>query len=179
MEYTVIRSGRRTLSMELRGRELVVRAPRWVSEEEIRSFVDQHRRWLQKALARQAQAQAAEPLTREELTELARAAREYIPRRVAFFAPLVGASYGKVTIRCQRTRWGSCSAKGNLSFNCLLMLAPAEVLDSVVVHELCHRKVMDHSDRFYREVLRVMPEYGERRRWLREKGAELLARAAK
>lgn len=163
--------------MELRGRELVVRAPRWVSEEEIRTFVGRHRRWLQKALARQAQARAAAPLTREELAELVRAAKEYIPRRVAFFAPLVGVSYGKVTIRCQRTRWGSCSANGNLSFNCLLMLAPAEVLDSVVVHELCHRKAMNHSDRFYQEVLRVMPEYGERHRWLREKGGELLARA--
>ena len=93
-----------------------------------------------------------------------------IPERVRHFAPLIGVDYGRITIRCQRTRWGSCSAKGNLSFNCLLMLLPNEVVDSVVVHELCHRKHMNHSPLFYAEIERVFPEYRKCSKWLKENG---------
>ncbi len=82
---------------------------------------------------------------------------------------------GNDAIRSQRTKWGSCSAKGNLSFNCLLMLAPPEFLDSIVVHELCHRKEMNHSKRFYAEVLRVFPEYRKWNKWLKENGWLLTA----
>ena len=85
-------------------------------------------------------------------------------------------TYGNITIRNQRTRWGSCSAKGNLNFNCLLCLAPPGVLDAVVVHELCHRLEMNHSKRFYEEVLRVYPDYYKDHGWLKEHGSELLGR---
>ena len=112
-----------------------------------------------------------------EIDELMKEAKKVIPERVAFFAPLVGVTPGRITIRCQKSRWGSCSAKGNLNFNCLLMLAPEEVMDSVVVHELCHLKQMNHSKRFYDEVLRVMPDYRTRQKWLKEHGAELLKHA--
>lgn len=97
-------------------------------------------------------------------------AQVVIPERVRHFAPLIGVDYGRITIRCQRTRWGSCSAKGNLSFNCLLMLLPNEVVDSVVVHELCHRKHMNHSPLFYAEIERVFPEYRKCSKWLKENG---------
>ena len=106
---------------------------------------------------------------------LADRAAKTIPQRAAYYAPLVGVTYGRITIRKQRSRWGSCSSKGNLSFNCLLMRAPPEVLDSVVVHELCHRREMNHSDLFYAEVLRVCPDYPARRAWLKENGDALLA----
>lgn len=112
-----------------------------------------------------------------EIDELMKQAKKVIPERVAFFAPLVGVVPGRIAIRCQKTRWGSCSAKGNLNFNCLLMLAPPEVMDSVVVHELCHLKQMNHSKKFYDEVLRVMPDYRTRQKWLKEHGAELLKHA--
>jgi predicted metal-dependent hydrolase len=103
-------------------------------------------------------------------------ARSVFPERTAHYASLLGVTFGRITLRMQRTRWGSCSAKGNLSFNCLLLLAPPEVLDSVVVHELCHRKHMDHSPAFYAEILRVFPDYDRRDRWLKENGPLLLAR---
>ena len=112
-----------------------------------------------------------------EIDELMKQAKKVIPERVAFFAPLVGVRPGRIAIRCQKTRWGSCSAKGNLNFNCLLMLAPPEVMDSVVVHELCHLKQMNHSKKFYDEVLRIMPDYRTRQKWLKEHGAELLKHA--
>ena len=84
--------------------------------------------------------------------------------------------YGRIAVRCQKSKWGSCSAKGNLNFNCLLLLAPQEVLDYVVVHELCHLREMNHSARFWQYVAAVIPDHRERRRWLREHGAELMAR---
>lgn len=115
-------------------------------------------------------------LTMADLEKLAREAVRVIPARVAYFAPLVGVTYGRITIRNQRSRWGSCSSKGNLNFNCLLMLAPPEVLDSVIVHELCHRLEMNHSKRFYAHVHRVYPEYDRAHAWLKEHGTELMRR---
>ena len=112
-----------------------------------------------------------------EIAGLKKQARKTLPERAAYWAPLIGVKYGKISIRCQRTRWGSCSAEGNLNFNCLLMLTPAGVIDSIVVHELCHRKYMNHSQRFYAEVLRVMPEYKQHRKWLKEHGEMILAMA--
>ena len=112
----------------------------------------------------------------EEIRDLADRALRVIPARAAHFAPLVGVTYGRITIRNQKTRWGSCSGKGNLNFNCLLMLAPPEVLDYVVVHELCHRKQMNHSAAFWAEVARVIPDYKEHVQWLKTEGSRLMRR---
>ena len=180
MEFEVIRSKRRTLAAEIREGRLIVRAPMRVSEAEIGRFVENHRRWiethLQRAQARERERAEAVRLTQDELRALAELAARVIPERVRLYADRIGVTYGRITIRRQKTRWGSCSTKGNLNFNCLLMLAPPEVVDSVVVHELCHRKEMNHSARFYAEVLRVMPDYRERRRWLKENGSAILNR---
>ena len=116
------------------------------------------------------------PITYDEVKKLADEALKYIPERVKFYAPKVGVTYGKITIRNQRSRWGSCSSKGNLNFNCLLMLTPPEVIDSVVVHELCHRKEMNHSDKFYAEILKVFPDYWKWNKWLKENGNLLIKR---
>ena len=180
IEPRVVRVARRSFALELKPEGLIVRVPNWATQGRIRDFVARHQRWLEKAVARQARRLSAlgdvAPLTEEELRVLAEQARAYIPQRVAHYAPLVGVTYGRITIRTQRTRWGSCSAKGNLSFNCLLMLAPAQVIDSVVVHELCHRKEMNHSQRFFDQLLRVFPDYRACRGWLREHGEALLRR---
>ena len=178
--YKLIRSRRKTLGLELRPEGLVVRAPLRATNGQIEYFVEQHRQWIrlhQEQLERQKrQASELPPLTEAELQELAEEARRYIPERVRYYAPKVGVDYGSITIRCQKSRWGICSGKGNLSFNCLLMLTPPETIDSVVVHELCHRKEMNHSAAFYAHVLRVFPEYRTRHRWLKENGPDLLLR---
>ena len=117
-----------------------------------------------------------EPFSEVEIKELAEKARQIITQRVKYYAPQIGVTYNRITIRCQRTRWGSCSSKGNLNFNCLLALFPLEVIDSVVVHELCHRKHMNHSPKFYAEVERIFPEYRKYHKWLSDNGAVYMGR---
>ena len=80
----------------------------------------------------------------------------------------MGVTYGKVTLREQKTRWGSCSSNGNLNFNWKLALMPDEILYYVIVHELAHRIEMNHSERFWKIVEEVLPDYRERRKWLKE-----------
>lgn len=181
IQVEVIRSSRKTMSLEITPECRVrVRAPRHMPQEEIERFLRERSVWLLKHLAEMEQSKKQtdqiDRLTEEELEHLADRAMEVIPKRTAYYAPLVGVTYGCITIRNQRTRWGSCSAKGNLNFNCLLMLAPPEVLDYVIVHELCHRKEMNHSARFWAEVGRVLPDYKEREQWLKQNGKLLMAR---
>lgn len=101
------------------------------------------------------------------------AAREYFTKRVAYYHTLTGGNYKKITIRDQKSRWGSCSSSGTLSFNCRLMYAPPKVLDYVVVHELCHFTHMNHSKEFWNMVESIMPEYKIHKKWLRDHGSEL------
>ncbi|MZP31264.1 DUF45 domain-containing protein [Heliobacterium undosum] len=98
-----------------------------------------------------------------------------IPQRVGEIAGRLGYAYGKVTIRDQKTRWGSCSSKRNLSFNWRLVLFPPAVMDYVIVHELCHLQELNHSARFWTLVERHVPDYALHRRWLRERGREFSA----
>ncbi len=177
----IIRSRRKTLSIEVtHDLRVVVRAPNRLSRSDIGYFINEKHKWIEKHLesmkSRVGQSTEYPKFTDAELAELKSRALPMITERVARFAPMVGVDYGRVTVRGQTTRWGSCSAKGNLSFNCLLALVPPEVLDYVVVHELCHRREMNHSARFWAEVGRVLPDYAARRRWLKQNGTALISR---
>ena len=176
--YRLIRSRRRTVGLEIKDGGLLVRAPLRASLDEIERAIERSRGWGEKHLAIDTRERASRlpPFTGEELRALAERAAEYIPQRVRYYAPAVGVEVKKIAIRDQRTKWGSCSAKGNLNFNCLLMLTPPEVIDCIVVHELCHRKEMNHSDRFYAEVLRVFPDYRKWEKWLKDNGCIILQR---
>ena len=180
MEYTTIKSNRRTLALEIKKDGLIVRAPIKATDEEIDMFVVKHKKWIENNLLKMKERKkvldSIEPLSQSDIQALADKALNVIPDRVRYYAEKIGVTYGRITIRNQRSKWGSCSAKGNLNFNCLLMLAPPEVLDSVVVHELCHRKVMNHSDKFYAEVLKAFPDYWIWDKWLKENGDILLMR---
>lgn len=101
------------------------------------------------------------------------AARDYFTKRCAYYRQFTGGSYRRITIRDQKTRWGSCSSTGTLSFNYRLMFAPPRVLDYVVVHELCHLTHMNHSRDFWNLVASVMPDYKQYKTWLKEHGQEL------
>ena len=178
-QVEIIRSKRKTVTIQIKsdGR-VVVRAPVRMSGAAIRQLLEEKSAWIEKHLAQiRRQNESAEPaFSPEQLRQLAEAARQDLPRRAARFAPLVGVSYVRITIRAQKSRWGSCSTRGNLNFNCLLMLCPEEVRDYVVVHELCHRKEMNHSRRFWLELARVLPEYEQQRKWLKSNGSRLIRR---
>lgn len=181
MKVTVIRSNRKTVAIQVNSDlSVTVRAPRSVSEKDIEEILKKKEAWISKHIEKikktkeRLEAESTEKLTREKVIALAEEALKVIPARVEYFAKVIGVTYGKITIRNQKTRWGSCSSKGNLNFNCLLMLAPPEVLDYVVVHELCHRKQMNHSKAFWLEVEKVLPDYKEARKWLKEDGSQMI-----
>lgn len=181
MKVTVIRSNRKTVAIQVNSDlSVTVRAPRSVSEKDIEEILKKKEAWISKHIEKiketkeRFEAEPTEKLTREKVIALAEEALKVIPERVEYFAKVIGVTYGKITVRNQKTRWGSCSSKGNLNFNCLLMLAPPEVLDYVVVHELCHRKQMNHSKAFWSEVEKVFPDYKEARKWLKEDGSQMI-----
>ena len=183
LPLTILTSPRKTLSLEITPDGLIIRAPRHMTRSQIDTFLTAKSSWIEKhwriMQERQAALNQLPSLTAEELRVLAEKAKVVIPEKVRHFAPMIGVDYGRLTIRNQRTRWGSCSGKGNLNFNCLLMLLPDDVIDSVVVHELCHRKHMDHSPKFYAEIERVFPDYQRCRRCLKENGGIVLSRIRK
>ena len=172
--YRLIRSDRKSFGIQITADGVVVRAPKRLSAAEIDRFVQSKRSWIDGHLSK---IPAPPPkFTQEEIETLARKALTVIPDRVRHFAPIVGVTYGRITIRNQRSRWGSCSGKGNLNFNCLLMLTPDHVVDYVVVHELCHRLEMNHSPAFWAQVERVLPDYQKSREWLKALEKELIGR---
>ena len=183
MEYTLIRSRRKTTAVEIKDGRVIVRAPVRFTRAEADALVKKHERWIAEKLSQQKRlmsaAEQAEKLSQNELRELYERAAACLPALAEHYAGLLGESFGRVTIRCQRTRWGSCSAKRNLNFNCLLMLTPERVIDSVVAHEVCHLREMNHSPRFYELLSKLCPDHRECDEWLKNNGRALLARVSR
>lgn len=176
LEYELIRSNRKSLAMQVKADgSVIVRAPLRITERRIETFAADHWEWVEKQKQRiSRQRENARRITGEERQEGFQKAKEIIPRRTAYFAARMGVSYGRITIREQKTRWGSCSQKGNLNFNWKLVLMPPELLDYVVVHELAHRKEMNHSPSFWAVVEKELPDYRKRREELKIRGREFI-----
>ena len=177
---SIIRSRRKTLSLAVPdSKTIVVRVPYRASNDYIHDFISRNQSWIDKCIdeAREKEEKLSEiiALSELEIQELADKACEVFKAKVEYYAPIVGVTYGRITIRNQKTRWGSCSSIGNLNFNVALMRAPIEVLDYVVVHELCHRLHPNHSKAFWSEVKRVLPDYKEQVKWLKNNGHKLMA----
>lgn len=178
--YEIIYSTRRTTALQVTpdGR-VIVRAPKRCPRSFIEAFVRQKEDWVLRQLARfekqrkEHPAPELPPLSDKDRARYISIARDIFTRKTAYYARIMGVSYGRIAIREQKTRWGSCSSKGNLNFNWRLILAPEEVLDYVVVHELAHRREMNHSKAFYAVVESVLPDYRQARRWLRDHGGSL------
>ncbi len=170
LPYSVVRPSRRTRAIEItRDCRVQVRAPRRVSAAEIERFVAKNSRWIDEHLARQQRRAAAHPEPDEgERAELIRRAKELLPRRVAYYAELMGLSPAAVTITSARTRFGSCSPQNRLCFSWRLMQYPPEAIDYVVVHELSHIVHKNHSKDFYALVERYLPDWKARRALLKE-----------
>lgn len=177
MDYRLLRSRRKTIAIEISpAGQITVRCPLRMSRQDIRRFVESKHQWIQAHLQKIQLSPPLPVLSDAELDDMKAWAKQILPERVSFWAARAGVTYGRITIRCQHTRWGSCSSRGNLSFNCLLALVPEAVLDYVIVHELCHRKYMNHSPAFWAEVACLLPEYAVSRAWLKTEGGKLIAR---
>jgi predicted metal-dependent hydrolase len=148
--------------------------PHWLAKADVAAIVDSHRDWIAAERERQVPRLGLRPSEVSE-PDARRAARELVTMVAEEEAGALGVAFRRIEIRDQRTRWGSCSPKGTLSFNWRLVLAPFEVLDYVVVHELCHLREPNHSPRFWHLVAARRPAWKTHRAWLREYGAELLA----
>lgn len=182
-EISVIRSKRKTISIEIKHDKVIVRVPEAMKDKDIANFIELKKNWIEKhlkaAAERKKNLNGISPYSESEIKELVKKAKEVIPKRVEFYAEKADVTYNRITFRCQRTRWGSCSSKGNINLNCLLVLLPEDVMDSIIVHELCHIKQMNHSAKFYTEVEKVFPEYKRCHQWLKENGGLFLSRIPK
>ncbi len=145
-----------------------------MSAAEIERVLAGHRDWIRQQRRRHVPRLGLDRRRVSE-DEARTAAREVISALADAEGSRLGLAYQRIRIGDQRTVWGSCSPRGVLSFNWRLVLAPVEVLDYVVVHELCHLRVPNHSPAFWQLVERSRPRWREQRDWLREYGAELLA----
>jgi predicted metal-dependent hydrolase len=148
--------------------------PRSMGAAEVERVLAERSGWIAEQRRAQVPRLGLEPAAVSE-SEARLAARELCASLAEDEAARIGVAYARIRIGDPRTRWGSCSPAGTLSFNWRLVLAPFEVLDYVVVHELCHLRVPDHSRRFWALVERHRPRWREQRAWLGEYGAELLA----
>ena len=136
-------------------------------QEEALSFI---RTFLQ--AKKTAQPKTAAP----EILELKAKAKQELPAAVQKYAGLMGVTYNRITIRHQKTRWGSCTKNGNLNFNCLIMKMPDQVRDYVIIHELAHRKELNHSSKYWAIVAEYCPWYKKAKQWLKDNGQELMER---
>lgn len=172
-KYEWIRSVRKTATIQVKENgSVIVRTPYRTSRKQVEDFLKEKQRWIsrqQEHFKEAAKKQVA--ITDAMRKEGKKEAKKRIPERIAYYAKLMGVSYGRIAVREQKTRWGSCSASGNLNFNWKLILMPPEILDYVVVHELAHRKELNHSKDFWSVVEQILPDYKERRRWLKTEGA--------
>ena len=156
------------------GKPARLTVPRWTSRAEVERVLRERRSWIEEQRRGQVPRLGLERLAVSE-SEARSAARELISVLAEEEAERIGVAYQRIRIGGQRTLWGSCSAHGTLSFNWRLVLAPFQVLDYVVVHELCHLRVPNHSRQFWGLVERHRPQWRSQRDWLHEHGPELLA----
>lgn len=180
LSVLLVRSSRKTLAVQIRADGTVIaRAPLRMPKNRILCFLSEKASWIRMQQGKMQERekmrqQACIHLDAAQEKELRERAKSVLAQRTAYFARQIGVTYGRITVRDQKTRWGSCSQTGNLNFNFRLILAPSEVLDYVVVHELCHRRQMNHSAQFWQEVAQVLPDYRKRKAWLTENGWRLM-----
>ena len=168
--YQWIRSRRKTIAIQIdREGQVIVRTPYGITKRQVEEFLDEKKDWLLQTRQRVEKRKTEQiPISEEVRREGIERAKRIFPERTAYFAKRMGVDYGRITIREQKTRCGSCSSKGNLNFNWKLVLLDPELQDYVVVHELAHRREMNHSVAFWKVVEAELPDYRERRRRLKE-----------
>lgn len=168
-DYTLIRSGRKTLALEVtRDQRVLVRAPLRCPLETIQQFVAARADWVQRQLERQRQrAQAHPEPTPAQRQALIARARDILPERVSHYGAWMGVAPAGIRITGARTRWGSCTPQNKLCFSWRLLAYPLEAVDYVVVHELAHLLCRNHGPAFWALVAAALPDYRARQQLLR------------
>lgn len=175
-KYEIIYSSRKTLAIQITPDGSVkVRAPKRCPKSTIECFLNEKESWILKHVNKTMQNPPVMKnlLSVQERNRYIKIARDIFTQKTAYYASILNVTYGRITIREQKTRWGSCSSEGNLNFNWRLIFAPEEVLDYIVVHELAHRREMNHSQAFYAIVKSILPDYKKSQKWLRDNGRSL------
>lgn len=158
---------RKTVSLSVnRQGEIEVRAPYGCPAAFIERFIQKNQKWIARRLEEQ---KNQKQYTAQEIEALRRRAKEYLPQRVAYYAPLMGVQPTALRITSARTRYGSCSGKNSINFSLYLMEKSPRAIDYVVVHELAHIKQHNHSPAFYREIEKILPDYRERIKELKQR----------
>ena len=169
MDYKVVYSGRKTIALSVKDGALVVKAPYGTKKARIEKLISSHENWINKHIQKQKEKNAKYGnLSEGRIAELKKAAKQILPAKVSYYAQIMGLKYGRITITSAKTRFGSCSSKGNIAFSYRLMMYPDAAIDYVVVHELAHLKEMNHSPAFYKVVESVLPDYKERIKLLKK-----------
>lgn len=219
--YHIIRQNRKTIALTINeALEVCVKAPHFVSEEEIEKIVTKNKEWIQKAQQeKKKRCEAVDWIQKQEILYLGETRKIYFREskkskgciefinnsyyitlsqkdneasikelmetyRKQQAQPLfealtykyckhLGVTCGKVTIRKQKTRWGSCSSKGNIAYNVKLLGAPLEVIEYVVLHEVMHLKYFDHSTAFWEAIRQLMPQYKQYKYYLKQQQSAL------
>lgn len=162
--YIVHRSQRKSISLEITGDlRIIVRAPMFMSKHAIDDFVVSHDKWIKAGLERQRNfINRYPPLSDKEIAILKRQAKIVLPEKTAKYAEIMGVHPAGIKITSAKTRLGSCSSKGNICYSWRLMRYDDKVIDYVVVHELAHLLHMNHSQEFYHEIEKILPDWRER-----------------
>ena len=170
MEYDIIYSDRRTMSIIVKNGKVVVRAPKKIKKEYIEAFIREHREWVERSLEKSKKVR--DPIadfSHKEIEELREKARIVLANKTKYYSEIMGLKYGRITITSAKTRFGSCSSKGNISYSYRLLLYPDAAIDYVVVHELAHLRKMNHSKEFYKIIESILPDYKQRIKLLKAK----------
>lgn len=163
MDYSVIYSNRKTISLSVKGGVVTVRAPRRTPKSFIDDFVRRHSAFIEKHLPEEkSRMEKYCLLTESEIEKIKKEARAYFSEKTEYYSQIMGLKYSRIRITGAKTRFGSCSSKGNISFSYRLMLYPEAAREYVVVHELAHLCEMNHSKNFYAVIEKILPDYKER-----------------
>ncbi len=165
MQYMLKRSGRaRTMRLAVYpDGEVVVTAPRLFSLSAIEEFLAKHSRWIRRKIE-DTRGRTVVHIARADIPRFKKQALALAEARCAYYAKVYGYGHGKITIRAQKTRWGSCSKSGNLSFNYKIAALPAPLAEYIIVHEICHLGAFNHSPHFWSLVAKTIPDYAARRK---------------
>ena len=170
------RSNRKTLSISVTDTcELKVKAPARMSDKEIERFIMSKQFWIYKQVKRtEAVNEKRAVYSEAEERKLREKARRILTEKTDYYKKQLKVDYNKIRIGDQKTRWGSCSSKGTISYSWRLVLMPEDIQDYVVVHELSHLLEMNHSKEFWKHVEDIIPDYKNRRMWLKKHGGEYM-----